>query len=364
MRAIAASERLDEYDLVDRGLHYKEGSAYRAFEFAVERDQGQPIVLDEHYRSHPYIARWFNREFYQGALTVLTDTAEMPSNERSIGWFDVRGEARRGETGSWVNAAEADAAVRLLAEWIHDAGGSVGVVTPFAAQANLIRRLAHRHPRLGDEVRTEANFECGTAHRFQGAERDAIIFSAVLAPGIAKRTVSWVERERNLVNVAVSRAKRSLMVLGHPEIGAAGSPTLASLRSYLVEAPTRDDEAEHSPSTKFRTDSESEARLLAAMRNAGMHPSAKLFIQGYELDFALLEQGVRLNVEVDGDHHTDARGKLRRQDIARDRILAKAGWEIIRIPAWRCIWDPDAAAREIRLRLDAAQTRARQTPAQ
>ena len=364
LRAIAASERLDDNDLVDRGLHYKEGSAYRAFECAVERDQGQPVVLDEHYRSHPYIARWFNREFYQGALTVLTDTARMPSDERSIGWFDVRGEARRGETGSWVNAAEAEAAVHRLAEWIHDTGGSVGVVTPFAAQALLIRRLAHRHPRLGDEVLTEVDFECGTAHRFQGAERDTIIFSAVLAPGIARRTASWVERERNLVNVAVSRAKRSLMVLGHSEIAAAGSPTLASLRSYLVEAPTRDDEAEHSPSAKFRTDSESEARLLTTMRNAGMQPSAKLFIQGYELDFALLEQGIRLNVEVDGDHHTDARGKLRRQDIARDRILAKAGWEIIRIPAWRCIWDPDAAAREIRLRLDAAQTRARQTPAQ
>ena len=364
LRAIAASERLDDNDLVDRGLHYKEGSAYRAFECAVERDQGQPVVLDEHYRSHPYIARWFNREFYQGALTVLTDTAGMSSDERSIGWFDVRGEARRGETGSWVNAAEAEAAVHRLAEWIHDTGGSVGVVTPFAAQALLIRRLAHRHPRLGDEVLTEVDFECGTAHRFQGAERDTIIFSAVLAPGIARRTASWVERERNLVNVAVSRARRSLMVLGHSEIAAAGSPTLASLRSYLVEASTRDGEAEHSPSAKFRTDSESEARLLTAMRNAGMQPSAKLFIQGYELDFALLEQGVRLNVEVDGDHHTDARGKLRRQDIARDRILAKAGWEIIRIPAWRCIWDPDAAAREIRLRLDAAQTRARQAPAQ
>ena len=364
LRAIAASERLDDNDLVDRGLHYKEGSAYRAFECAVERDQGQPVVLDEHYRSHPYIARWFNREFYGGALTVLTDTAGMSSDERSIGWFDVRGEARRGATGSWVNAAEAEAAVHRLAEWIHDTGGSVGVVTPFAAQALLIRRLAHRHPQLGDEVLTEVDFECGTAHRFQGAERDTIIFSAVLAPGIARRTASWVERERNLVNVAVSRAKRSLMVIGHPEIGTAGSPTLASLRSYLVEAPTRDDEAEHSPSAKFRTDSESEARLLTAMRNAGMQPSAKLFIQGYELDFALLEQGVRLNVEVDGDHHTDARGKLRRQDIARDRILAKAGWEIIRIPAWRCIWDPDAAAREIRLRLDAAQTRARQAPAQ
>ena len=356
LRAIAASERLDDDDLEHRGLHYKEGSTYRAFEWAIEPDPEQPVVLDEHYRSHPYIARWFNREFYRGALTVLTDTAGMSTDERSIGWTDVRGEARRGESGSWVNAAEAEAAVRLLAEWNCGTGGSVGVVTPFAAQALLIHRLARRHPHLGEEVLTEADFECGTAHRFQGAERDAIVFSAVLAPGIAERTATWVERERNLVNVAVSRAKSSLMVLGHPEIGGAGSPTLASLRSYLVETRIRDN-TEHSPSARFRTDSESEARLLAAMRNAGLNPSAKLGVQGYELDFALLEQGARLNIEVDGDHHTDARGKLRRQDLARDRILARSGWEVIRIPAWRCIWDADSAARGIRLRLDAAQGR-------
>ena len=361
LRAIAASECLDDDDLEHRGLHYKEGSTYRAFECAIEPDPEQPVVLDEHYRSHPYIARWFNREFYRGALTVLTDTAGMSEDDRSIGWIDVRGEAQRGESGSWVNTEEAEDAVRLLAEWIHGSGGSVGVVTPFAAQALLIRRLARRHPQLGEEVLTEADFECGTAHRFQGAERDAIIFSAVLAPGIAERTASWVERERNLVNVAVSRAKTSLMVLGHPDIRATGSPTLASLRSYLSEAWTRDD-GEHSPSAKFRTDSESEARLLAAMRDAGMQPSAKLFVQGYELDFALLEQGVRLNVEVDGDHHTDARGKLRRQDLARDRILARTGWEIIRIPAWRCIWDAGAAAREIRRRLEAAQGSAQPRP--
>ena len=56
LRAIAASERLDDNDLVDRGLHYKEGSTYRAFECVAEREEGQPVVLDEHYRSHPYIA--------------------------------------------------------------------------------------------------------------------------------------------------------------------------------------------------------------------------------------------------------------------------------------------------------------------
>ncbi len=315
-------------------------------------DPHQPIVLDEHYRCHPHIARWFNRVFYDGSLTVLTDVARMPSNERRIGWIDVRGEVRRGGAGSWTNIAEAEVAVRQIAAMVRHAGRSVGVVTPFSAQAALIQRLARRDEQLGDERLAAADFCCGTAHRFQGGERDTIVFSAVLTPGIPQRTAAWVEREKNLINVAVSRARQSLVVLGHPEIDAELSPTLASLRFYLRQISTDDDGDVMRPAIdEIRTDSQAEARLLDAMRDAGFQPRGKLYVQGYELDFALQEHGLRLNVEVDGDHHVDARGKLRRQDLARDRILAGIGWKVIRIPAWRCSWDVEAAIRDIRARL-------------
>ena len=45
-------------------------------------------------------------------------------------------------------------------------------------------------------------------------------------------------------------------------------------------------------------------------------PYSKLEVEG-ELDFALLEQGVKLNIEVDGDQHLDARSQQRRQDITQ-----------------------------------------------
>ena len=225
------------------------------------------------------------------------------------------------------------------------------MVTPFAAQAALIGRLAHRDEHLGTERLAASDFGCGTAHRFQGGERDAVVVSAVLTPGIPRQTAAWVERERYLINVAVSRARQSLVLLGHPEIRAAGSPTLASLRTYLLDAAIADGDIR--PATDMaRTDSRAEARLLEAMRNAGWQPSAKLYVEGYELDFALLEQGLRLNVEVDGDHHVDARGRLRRQDLARDRILMGIGWDVIRIPAWLCTWDVDEAIRRITVRMD------------
>ena len=64
VRKIAASEQFDNDDLARRGIHHKEGSAYLAFEHAVTPEPHQPMVLDEHYRCHPHIARWFNRVFY------------------------------------------------------------------------------------------------------------------------------------------------------------------------------------------------------------------------------------------------------------------------------------------------------------
>ena len=228
---------------------------------------------------------------------------------------------------------------------------SVGVVTPFNAQARLINRMAHLDERLGAELLAASDFSCGTAHRFQGGERDAIVISAVLAPGIPRQTAAWVERERYLINVAVSRARQSLIVLGHPEIAAAGSPTLASLRTYLRDAAIADGDTGPATDT-VRTDSRAEARLLDALRRAGWQPSAKLYVEGYELDFALLDRGLRLNVEVDGDHHVDERGRLRRQDLARDRVLAEMGWDVIRIPAWLCTWDIDEAIRNIAARID------------
>ena len=110
-----------------------------------------------------------------------------------------------------------------------------------------------------------------------------------------------------------------------------GSPTLASLRVYLRDEVTRNEGA-GSPFAEFRTDSTSEKLLLDAMQLRNLSPYAKLEVEGYELDFALLEQGVKLNVEVDGDQHLDARGRQRRQDLTRDRVLVKLGWTVLRDP--------------------------------
>ena len=342
LQDIATQTGFDNDGLRERGIHHKYGSAYSAFEFAAQPQE--PMLLNEHYRCHPHIARWFNKMFYKGELAVLTDVANSSQCDRAIYWLDVDGKAVRPASGSWLNKAEAGRTVLELSRVIESGYKSVGVVTPFTAQARHIDKLARES--LGKEFLDDIEFVSGTAHRLQGDERDAIIVSAVLSPGMSRSGARWIEKEKNLLNVAVSRARRALVVFGHPQVEELGSPTLASLRVYLRDEVTRN-EGEGTSPAEFRTDSQSEQLLLDAMQLQGLSPYAKLEVQGYELDFALLEQGIKLNIEVDGDQHIDNRNRQRRQDVTRDRVLARLGWTVLRISAWRCHDQIDSVIGEI-----------------
>ena len=342
LKEIATQSGFENDGLRERGIHHKDGSAYAAFEFAAK--PRAPVLLNEHYRCHPHIARWFNRAFYMGELTVLTDVSDISQRDRAICWYDIQGTAERPASGSWVNREEATETIRQLDGVINSGYRTVGVVTPFTAQAQLIGQLAKR--RFGEDFLNDIDFVSGTAHRLQGDERDAVILSSVLSPGMASSGIRWMEKERNLLNVAVSRARRALVVLGHPDIEELGSPTLASLRVYLREEVAGNEDSDLLRA-EYRTDSTSEQLLLEAMQLGDLVPNPRIEVEGYELDFALLEQGIKLNVEVDGDQHIDARGRQRRQDITRDRVLTRLGWTVLRIPAWRCHEEIDSVIQEI-----------------
>ena len=338
LRKIAVDTGHDEDELRERGIHHKDGSAYQAFEFAAD---SPPRLLDEHFRCHPHIAKWFNETFYGGELHVLTDIAG--AQGRALVWRDVDGESRRPRgKGGWVNVSQARATVDSLVE-LMGPQSTIGVVTPYAAQGELIDHLARQ--KVDEDLLAGSDFVCGTAHRLQGSERDIVIFASTLTPNMPRGAANWIEQERNLMNVAVSRARRMLVVLGHPDLDAARSPTLASLREHILAVEGAG--GRRGSRVPVPTHSDSERLLLEAMRRRGLAPIGKFDVEGFELDFALMDGSAKLNVEVDGDHHLDVRRRKRRNDVARDEILGRMGWTVLRIPAWRCHDEPDVAADEI-----------------
>ena len=91
----------------------------------------------------------------------------------------------RPSSGGAINRGEAEAVVRELKRIAIDQrfSGEIGVVTPFRAQANLIDELITADNSLAP-VLASRNFICETAHKFQGDERDLIIFSPVVSRGM------------------------------------------------------------------------------------------------------------------------------------------------------------------------------------
>jgi very-short-patch-repair endonuclease len=314
-----------------------------AFTAYAARSPAVPLLLNMHYRCHPAIARWFNDHFYEGALRVLTAVDAGDPRPRGLHLLDVPGRTQRSDTGDTSNEEEANA----IASWIlehNSRPATVGVVAPFTAQATLIRR------RLREELGEAAEaIAVGTAHTFQGGERDTILFSATLASDAHLPTARWVESERNLINVAASRAKRALIVVADKTaLKSLPVPTLNALVHAAGNPIEPSDAAVHEAlSEDAALHSQAERRLYEAFHRAGIRAEPKLIVEGYELDFAIRTPTGQINVEIDGIHHTDTRGRQRRQDLARDRVLEGLDWRVLRFPAWRCLADPDQVTADI-----------------
>jgi very-short-patch-repair endonuclease len=94
------------------------------------------------------------------------------------------------------------------------------------------------------------------------------------------------------------------------------------------------------------TRQELEARFLDLLRAAALPlPATNLIVEGLEVDCAW--PGARLIVELDSRTHHGTADAFER-DRRRDRVLALAGWRVIRV-TWRQLHDePEALARDLR----------------
>ncbi|ADJ46371.1 DNA helicase related protein [Amycolatopsis mediterranei S699] len=146
-----------------------------------------------------------NRIAYGGELMVY-GTAERPPHPGRDEWIDVP--ATRSE-GNWVPAEGHE--LGLLLDELAGLGiepGAIRVVSPFVnvvrGAQRVVRQKAGRGP---------AAVEVGTVHTVQGQEADVVVI--VLGSDPAKDGARrWGAAKPNLLNVAVSRAKRRLYVIG------------------------------------------------------------------------------------------------------------------------------------------------------
>ncbi|MBE0448071.1 MAG: ATP-binding protein, partial [Actinobacteria bacterium] len=176
------------------------------------------VNLRDHHRSHEDIINFSNKHFYKGNLRVATrydKLKRLKDHLPAVRWKDVIGRVTRPASGGAFNDAEAKAVVDMLDDLVitKQYNGSVGVVTPFRAQANRIRDLVYQRSNLSTRL-VSLEFLVDTVHKFQGDERDLMIFSPVVSKGISDGATRFLNRNGNLFNVAITRARSLLLVVG------------------------------------------------------------------------------------------------------------------------------------------------------
>ncbi|SCL35049.1 Caspase domain-containing protein [Micromonospora pallida] len=311
--------------LTPRRLTYTGHSAYDAFAAAA----GATYLLDEHYRCHPDIVEAPNREVYQSRLTVLTDPARLAAPaEPAVRWHNVPGRFNPGTTGSGLNQVEIDEVVaevaRLRATY---PDVSIGVVTPLAAHQ---RRLAAALSSAG----LTDNLLCATIHKFQGSERDIMVVSPVGAHGIPDRTRGWLAHQTNLWNVAITRARSQLVVVGDQS-------WWSGQRGLLTALARGSDVARAAPDATTGP-----ADLLhRALRSTGLVVRRDVPVAGRMVDLVVRSANVELAMVID-DPAGDSDGRELRKALARLDITGGV-MPVRRVPAWRCLAEPEQVAAEV-----------------
>jgi len=307
-------------------------------------ESGDVISLRDHHRSRNEIIEFSNRHFYEGRLRVATRESELrvPIGSPAVRWVHIVGNVVRPSGGGAINRDEAHAVVRELEHLLVDQRyrGTVGVVSPFRAQANFIRDLVNQNERLLEAL---ANSELliETVYRFQGDERDVMFFSPVVSQNTPQTAEGFLRGNPNTFNVAITRARAALVVVGdHRACATCTVEHLAAFARYVEAAEgsrvedlvTIGDLGPKYPNVANpERVSEWEHNLYAALYHVGIRCMPQYPVEKYLLDLAVATGNRRLDIEVDGErYHRSWNGELALRDQIRNRRLIELGWDVMR----------------------------------
>ncbi|WP_230201897.1 AAA domain-containing protein [Bacteroides neonati] len=149
-------------------------------------DNIKSVLLKEHYRCHPTIIGFCNKKYYNNNLVIMTNGDNHP--------FRIIETNISGGRGKY-NQRQLDETELYIKENYSDDYNKVGVIAPYRDHADMLKE------------RLPAGAEADTIHKYQGREKDTIIFNTV------RNQINEFIDNPNLINVAVSRAVKEFIVV-------------------------------------------------------------------------------------------------------------------------------------------------------
>ncbi len=204
-------------------------------------------LLDRQYRMHPDISKVANDLFYDNLLkddpSVYGHIVSEGLSDSALTVVDTSVASpwcSRLSTGGRFNIYNALLAATTAARVIDGTAPdtpNVGIITPYAAQARLIRKMI-------EDMRLEISPDSvSTVHRFQGGERDVIVFDTAEGPGVRIAPMLGETKGDSdaplLLNVAMTRARCKIFLIANLKYLKGGlSPGTALYR--IIQAFERD----------------------------------------------------------------------------------------------------------------------------
>jgi len=183
-------------------------------------------MLSKQGRMHPEISDFPSKHFYEGRLESagLPHQIEEWTDRNRLHFYHV--EPLKNEFSDKTNRKEAEAVIeickKLYTEYLERNEQlnlqTIGIIAPFRNQIALIRKLLQE-----TEIPELAEITVDTVERFQGSQRDVIIYSfSIKTETQLEYLPNWLEDNGNLIdrklNVAITRARKQLYIIGNEKL--------------------------------------------------------------------------------------------------------------------------------------------------
>ncbi|XP_073326374.1 putative helicase mov-10-B.1 [Pagrus major] len=201
------------------------------------KKMGMFTKLLNNYRSHPAILKIPSKLFYNGELKVCADEnsfcswKSLPKQGFPVIFHDVTGvEEREASSPSFCNIMEVEVLMEYVEKLLQTHGengqptvlpSDIGIIAPYSKQVQKIRKALDK---VGKNLKLKdmSGLKVGSVEEFQGQERRVIMVSTVRSSpdytDIDKEfNLGFVKNEKRF-NVAVTRAKALLIVVGNPRV--------------------------------------------------------------------------------------------------------------------------------------------------
>ncbi len=184
-----------------------------------------PIRLNVQYRMHPCLSEFPSNMFYEGSLQNgvtmqqrIRRDVDFPwpvIDSPMMFWSNLGNEEISASGTSYLNRTEASNVEKIITRFFK-AGvqpGDIGIITPYEGQRSYVVSSMQTNGTFKKENYKE--IEVASVDAFQGREKDFIVLSCVRSND--HQGIGFLSDPRRL-NVALTRAKYGLVILGNPKV--------------------------------------------------------------------------------------------------------------------------------------------------